>query len=179
MKAKFAEFVDYFEQLAREHNDINHSDEDKHFFRIELEEILTGIKSKIRYPALILEDYDFEFKDLNSDNVHKEVTCAFDIIDLVRDKGDYDLIHETWHRMEEIGDEICIRILSDKRGRQVDVLAGFHMSNVKGHLLVDIDLMHYGMRYEFMVSWPVVNDINPEKWKNTQSINTTNGSISG
>jgi len=179
MKAKFAEFVDYFEQLAREHVDIRHTDKEKHFFRIELEEILTGLKSKIRYPALILESYDFVFKDQNSDNVHKEVSCAFDIIDIVKDGGNYDLIHATWHRMEEIGDEICIRILDDKRSRKIDVLSHFHLTNVKGNLLVDMNLMHYGVRYEFVVSWPVINDIDPLKWNQPLPNNTTSGSTSG
>jgi hypothetical protein len=164
MKAKFTDFVAYFEQIAAEHVDIGHSVSEKHFFRIELQEILTGLKTKIKYPALILEGYDFKFVDHNSDNLHKQVSCAFDVIDLVRDKGDYDLIHDTWQRMEEIGDEICIRILEDKRGRQLDILSYFHMENVSGSLLVDMDLMHYGVRYEFLLSWPLVNDIDPDKW---------------
>ena len=178
MKAKFAEFVDYFEQLATEHTDIRHTATEKHFYRIDLDEILTGLKTKIRYPALILEGYDFIFKYQNSDNVHKEVSCAFDVIDFIKDYGDYDLIHETWHRMEEIADEICIRILDDKRSRKIDVLSHFHMSNVKGSLLVDMNLLHYGVRYEFVMSWPINNDINPEKW-NQPSNNTTSGSVSG
>jgi hypothetical protein len=179
MKAKFAEFVDYFEQLAREHVDILHTDQEKHFFRIELEEILTGLRSRIRYPALILEGYDFVFKDQNSDNVHKEVSCAFTVLDHVKDKGDFDQIHLVWQQMEEIGDEICIRILDDKRSRSVDVLSHFHLTNVRGALLVDTSLLHYGVRYEFVVSWPVENDIDPEKWNQLPPNNSTSGSASG
>ncbi len=170
MKAKFADFVDYMELLATEHVDIQHTQAQKHFFRIELEEILTGLKSKINYPALILEGYDFVFKDQNSDNLHKEINCAFIVMDLIRDKGDYDLIHAKWHEMEEIGDEIVVRILSDKRSRLVEVLSYFHMTNVSGALLVDMNLMHYGVRYDFSLSWPVVNDIDDTKWNMTNSI---------
>lgn len=165
MKAKFADLVNYFEDLAASHVDIRHTINEKHFFRIELDEILTGMRSQIKYPALILEGYDFNFVDQNSDNVHKRINSAFVLVDLVTDKGNYDKIHETWQRMEEIGDEICIKILHDKRGRQTDILSYFHMSDVRGNLLVDSNLLHYGVRYEFTLSWPLTNDIDIDKWK--------------
>lgn len=165
MKAKFADLVNYFEQIATEHVDIRHTIQNKHFFRIELDEILTGLRSKICYPALILEGYDFQFIDQNSDNVHKQISSAFVLMESVKDKGDYNNIHDVWQRMEEIGDEICVRILNDKRSRSIDILSYFHLSNVRGTLLVDANLLHYGVRYEFSLSWPMVNDIDPSKWK--------------
>lgn len=125
-KGKYADLVAYFEQLARSHKDIAHTDSDKHFFRFELEEMLTGMRSKINYPALVLEGYDFEFTDEKSDNVHKRLNCAFMILGKVNDKGEFDLIHNLWDRLEEIGNEIMnvdgIESLKDYR----DLLVKFY-----------------------------------------------------
>jgi hypothetical protein len=170
MKAKFNELVAYFENLASQHMAIQHTDSEKHFFRFELEEMLTGMRSQINYPALVLEGYDFEFVDHDSDNLQKKVNCAFMLLDKVSDKGDYDKIHELWDRIEEIGDELIVRLLSDKRERKTPCLAYFHASTVTGTPITDMNLVHYGFRYSFELSWPVNNDINPEVWYDTDVI---------
>jgi hypothetical protein len=164
MKAKFLNLVDYFETLAILHKGIQHTEEEKHFFRFELEEMLTGMKSNLNYPALILEGYDFNFVDEDSDNLQKRVSCAFMLLGKVSDKGDYDAIHNLWDKLEEIGDEIVVKILSDKRDRQTDCLAYFHARSITGTPITDMNLIHYGFRYAFELSWPVCNDVNPEVW---------------
>ncbi len=165
MKGKFKELVAYFERLAAGHASLVHTPTEKHFFRFELEEMLTGMRSEVNYPALVLEGYDFNFVDGESDNVHKRISCAFMIIGKVADKGDYDAIHSLWDSLEEIGDEVIIRILHDKRERKTPVLAYFSARSVTGSPLTDMNLIHFGFRYEFQLSWPVSNDINPEVWK--------------
>ena len=164
MKTKFADLVSYFEGLATNHQALMHREDEKHFFRFELEEFMTGMKSRIHYPALILEGYDFNFVDQFSDNVHKEIHTAFLLIDKVSDKGDFEAIHALWDRLEEIGDEITVRILHDKRERSHEVLSYFNIGNVSGAPLTDMNLIHYGFRYDFKLSWPVENDINPNSW---------------
>jgi len=165
MKGKFSQLVIYFEHLANSHRSIGHTPEEKHFFRFELEEMLTGMRSGVNYPALILEGYDFSFADEDSDNVHKRVNCAFMLVGKVSDKGDFDEIHALWDHLEEIGDELIIRILHDKRSRRIDCLAYFSARSVTGTPLVDMNLIHYGFRYEFQLSWPVSNDIDREVWQ--------------
>jgi len=167
MKAKFAELVSYFENLATQHSAINHQVGEKHFFRFELEEMLTGMKSNLNYPALILEGYDFEFVDHDSDNLQKRVNCAFMLLDHVKDKGDFDAIHELWDSLEEIGDELVVRILSDKRQHKADCLGYFHAKTITGTPITDMNLIHYGFRYAFELSWPVNNDVNPEVWNDS------------
>ena len=43
MAAKFTDLISYFENLARRHKSIAHTDSEKHFFRMELDEVLGGI----------------------------------------------------------------------------------------------------------------------------------------
>lgn len=164
MKAKFADLVAYFENLASLHTGIKHSIGEKHFFRFELEEMLVGMKSNLNYPALILEGYDFTFVDENSDNLQKRVSCAFMLLDKISDKGDYDAIHALWDHLEEIGDELVVKILSDKRDRRTECLAYFHARSITGTPITDMNLIHYGFRYAFELSWPVNNEVNPEVW---------------
>ena len=164
MANKFIDLVNYFKSLATEHVGIGHTEEKKHFFRFELEEFMTGMKSKIHYPAMILEGYDFNFIDQGSDNVHKSINGAFMLIDKISDSGDYDSIHALWDSLEVIGDEIIVRILDDKRQRNIDVLSYFHISDVSGTPLTDLKLTHYGFRYDFKLSWSLSNDINPASW---------------
>ena len=164
MKSKFKDLVEYFQLIAENHSGILHTDSQKHFFRFELEEFMTGMKAKINYPALILEGYDFNFIDSQSDNVHKSINCAFMLIGKVSDKGDFDSIHDLWDTLEEIGDEIIVRILDDKRQRNIEVLSYFDINDVSGAPLTDVSLIHYGFRYDFKLSWPVNNDIDTDKW---------------
>ena len=164
MKSKFIDLVEYFESLAIGHKSILHSPSEKHFFRFELEEFMTGMKSRINYPALILEGYDFQFTDSTSDNVHKVINCAFMLVGKISDKGDYDAIHALWDQLEEIGDELIVKILDDKRNRNVEVLSYFNIGDVSGAPLTDMNLIHYGFRYDFKLSWPLTNDINPVMW---------------
>ncbi|NQU53584.1 MAG: hypothetical protein HQ522_13705, partial [Bacteroidetes bacterium] len=60
--AKFSDLITYFENLARKHKSILHTDTDKHFFRMEIDEVLAGInRTDVAYPMLILEGYGFGF----------------------------------------------------------------------------------------------------------------------
>ena len=67
MRVTFSELVSYFKLLASKHKDILHSDTDKHFYRFEVDEVLTGI-NKLKYPAFILEGYRISYKDMKDDN---------------------------------------------------------------------------------------------------------------
>jgi len=116
MAAKFSQLVTYFENLARTHVDIGHTDQEKHFFRMEVDEVLAGInRTDVKYPFLILEGYGYDFTDSKSDNLLKNRSGAFMLLDHVSDSSDFEAIHAVWDHMEEIGDEILVRMKTDKR----------------------------------------------------------------
>ena len=46
----------YFSNLAAQHRQILHNAAGRHFFRCELDEFFSGFRSKVHYPALIMED---------------------------------------------------------------------------------------------------------------------------
>jgi hypothetical protein len=159
---KFSDMVAYFRLLASEHQQIKHSDTDKHFYRFEVDEVLSGINN-IRYPAFILEGYRFSFTDKKSDNPVKKRQGAFILLDHVGDPGDHDKIHQVWDFLEEIGDDILARIAADKRQRTSPV-RDFDLESVEGTLLATEMGNHYGIRFTFDVDCRFSMEVDPAKW---------------
>lgn len=166
-KKSFSALVLYFEQLAANHKWINHSREEKHFFRFELDEVLSGIPVAMNYPVLILEGYNFKLGDHKSDNPLKVRFGAFMILDHVKDIGDYDHIHSVWDTMEVIGDDIIGRIRADKRNTTAPVQS-IDINSFEGNLIASELGSHYGIRYTFAIECPFKPELGPERWSNVE-----------
>lgn len=164
MAAKFSDLVEYFENLAGKHISIRHTPASKHFYRFELDEVLTGIASNIKYPALILEGYDFNFSESNSDNILKRRSGAFMIINRVADPKNYDRIHEVWDELESITDDIIVRMKSDKESRLIPVLRDFDISSCEGTIFSVAQLGQHGIRITFNLTSPVDGIVDESKW---------------
>ena len=165
MSATFSQFVSYFENLARLHTAIRHTDTEKHFFRMELDEVLDGInRTDVAFPMLILEGYSFDFTDNKSDNPQKNRRGAFMLIDHVSDQSDYDQIQSAWERMENIGDDILLRIMEDKRRLSVKEIRGFELSSVEGLLLASELNGNYGIRFSYTITSTVKQTENLGTW---------------
>ena len=163
MAAKFSDIISYFKMLATQHIQIGHSIKEKHFYRFEIDEVLSGLKN-INYPALILEGYGYSLKDQNSDNVMKDRTGAFIILDHLKDIGDYDAMHEIWDRQEEICDDIIARIKSDKRKPECAAVRDFDLNSVVVKLIANQQDKNYGIRCTFSIASPRPMDVDPDKW---------------
>jgi hypothetical protein len=164
MAAKFSDLVAYFEQIASKHTEIRHSAKDKHFYRFELDEILTGLCSNIKYPALILEGYDFNYSESNSDNIRKRRSGAFVLIDKVSDMKDFDRIHQVWDHMELIGEDILIKMRDDKSTGSVPVLRDFNINECDGVPLTVPQLGQHGVRFTFSLTSAVNCNVDKLKW---------------
>jgi hypothetical protein len=164
MGAKFADLVSYFEKIASEHIEIRHTAAKKHFYRFELDEVITALCTNINYPALILESYDFNYGDSQSDNIMKHRSGAFILIDRVPDQGDYNKIHEVWDNMEQIGDDILVRMRSDKALRNEPAVRDFNISASEGMPFNVKSLGQYGVRFTFILKSPVNNEIDNSRW---------------
>jgi len=162
---KLSALVTYFENLARTHIDIGHTDSEKHFFRMEVDEVLAGInRTDVKYPLLILEWYSHDFADSKSDNLLKDRRGAFMLLDHVTDPSDFDAIHAVWDRMEEIGDEILVRMKADKRNPLAPVIRDFQFNTSEAMLIANEIDGSYGIRFSYVLTSPRSNDIDPAKW---------------
>lgn len=164
MAAKFSELVEYFEKIASEHAEIRHTAFDKHFYRFELDEVLTGAARGIKYPALILEGYDFNYNESNSDNIRKKRSGAIILIDKVTDLKDFARIHQVWDEMELIADDILVKMKTDKESRLVPVLRDFNISDCSGAPLSISELGQHGIRVTFALGSPVSSIVNANRW---------------
>ncbi|MCX6231155.1 MAG: hypothetical protein NTZ33_06385 [Bacteroidetes bacterium] len=160
--SSFSALVDYFKDIATQHIAIQHTDAKKHFFRFELDEVLSGLNG-INYPALILEGYKFDFTDNKSDNIQKKRQGAFILLDHVGDAGDYTKIHEVWDALEEIGDDILAKIKADKM-KSGNPVMNFEFSEVNANLIATEMGMHYGIRFLFSIDSKFNAAVNPDKW---------------
>ena len=163
MITRFSNLIQYFRTIATQHVAIGHSISEKHFYRFELEEVLTGLK-KVNYPALILEGYRYSLTDKQSDNVMKERSGAFMLLGHLNDIGDYDAMHQLWDHLEAICDDIIVRIKSDKRNPDFRAIRDFDLGSVNVALIANENDKNYGVRCTFTISSPLSTDVNPENW---------------
>lgn len=163
MNAKFSETIQYFKTIAAQHVQIGHSLTEKHFYRFELEEILSGLKD-VNYPALILEGYRYSLTDKQSDNVLKERTGAFVLIDHLSDRGDIDSMHEIWDNLESICDDIVGRIKADKRDPNMKQVRDFDLNTIQVALIANEHDLNYGIRCTFTLVSSMATDVDPDKW---------------
>jgi hypothetical protein len=163
--ANFHELITYFENLARTHVDIRHSDAEKHFFRMEIDEVLAGVnRTDVNFPMLIIEVYSFDFTDNGSDNLIKNRQGAFILLDHLSDMHDFDLMHDCWDKLEIIGTEILVKIQADKRSRSVPVVRHFDFSSVNASLIMNQMGNNIGIRFTYSIQSPTLGDVNPDKW---------------
>lgn len=165
MGARFSDLVGYFRELAKKHKSIRHSEAEKHFFRFEIDEVLAGInRSDVNYPLLILEGYSYGFTDNKSDNLLKNREGAFVLLDHVSDATDYDKIHETWDALEQIGDDLLMKMKADKLNPLTPVVRSFDFASVQAHLIMNEVGNSAGIRYTFTLTGAVSTEVNAERW---------------
>ena len=125
----YLNYISYFENLANEY--LGHTSEEKHFFRKGLEEFLNGLQTSVNYPAMLLDSYDFKYNDNGADDVNKERTIAFLIIDNAADTEDYNRIDEIYNNTEAIIDNIFNRLRADMRWPKSEFVKHIAINNVQ------------------------------------------------
>jgi hypothetical protein len=157
------EYVSYFENLARVHEDILHKDGEKHFYRLEPEEYLVGLTSEMNYPAIVLEAYDCSFQDKESNNILKNINGAFAILKHLENEQDIDGIHEIWDECEKIGTDFLIRIYNEKFTRQ-NIVIKLDMNSVTMAPVANGPGRVYGMRFTYTLMVRQTHLVEPSKW---------------
>lgn len=161
---KFSSVVAYFKKMAKEHVKLKHTETEKHFIRLDFDELMTGLNSsKLRFPILVMEGYKIGFSDQKSDNIKKRRMGAFCLFDKVSDRGDYDRIHAVWDELEAIGDDILVRMKSDKRDPNSPV-ENFDMNDVDAMLISDEIGQLIGIRYTFVLESYFPSDKDETRW---------------
>lgn len=112
----FNAYVAFFKNLAEKHTDIAHVDgSSESFFRLNIEEIVSSMRSKIDADSyvLMLEVFEFGGKDQDSENFIHEYTGAFSIIKRNPKLDDYTREEEIFEECKVIAIEVAKRIYLD------------------------------------------------------------------
>ena len=162
----YSELEQYFESLATNHKSINHTATNKHFFRIDVEEVLTTITTNVNYPFLSLERAEFALAGPHNDNVSQNRIVGLMYIDKYKE-GDYDGINTLYDVCEKVARDIINRMLYDmERGAQPAILRGFNVSTVNvQHLPLHPTNHHTGIRITFTLDSKYNRAIDITKWK--------------
>lgn len=158
------EFTAYLEELATKHVDIAHTPEKPAFFSLyETENLGAIVRKATKLPFLLLKGYDYKFKDEKSDNLLKMREVEFIIVDKKGRDNTVKQVMDVWDSTEAIGDELCIKMLDDKRNRRKEV-RHFDLNDI---IAAPIDLQEaglFGTSFTITVGSGRTNDINPAKW---------------
>jgi len=127
--SKYTDYIAYFEQLAVDL--LAHSVTEKHFYRKGLEEFLNGLQTNVNYPALLLDKYDYKYSDNGADNIMKDRTIAFLVIDNAPDMEDYERIDNIFDSTEQVIDQVFNRVRQDMHYPKHDFLKYANMNNVQ------------------------------------------------
>lgn len=152
----------YFATLAAEHTLLRHTPQDKHFFRGEVEEFFGDLRSKVRFPALIMETGLLTLQRNDAGYFSNLRTLAF-IVAQNNVRDNWDDISAALADCEVIGSELIGRLVSDIDG---DLYPGFDclsLTKVDCEPLANPPQKYVGWRFEFVVSEPACL-INPNHW---------------
>jgi hypothetical protein len=164
MKNNLLAFVEYFRTLAVSHHLLKHDPtsetEDsaiskKHFTRVSMEEVVTGLRSKVGFPALLLEKYENDISQETVYDLRQNPKAAFMILDTANLNSSNDQ-EEAQARCEEIAYDMLQKIWQDHYGKGVnrcetpfkDILQTVNMTFV-GPLFDS----QFGIRVEFDFSF--------------------------
>jgi len=149
--ADISSYIEYFRRIATEHKEING------FYMMDINEILDGLRSTVKYPALILENLSGGYMASNLDNPLEVINGGFLILDHLPNPDDFQGEMLIIHRMKEIGHQVIVRMLHDKMKCELLVekaIPGFDLNTVTFEVIGPVFDNDYGLNFSFIFSSP-------------------------
>lgn len=161
----FLDVMEYFETIATEHIAIQHSDSEKHFARINIDEVLGGLKTKLKFPALVVESPEGFFTDDTIDNVLRGYVIGFTIVDRVK-PGDFDGEETVLAITEQMVMDIVSRLRKEHRDYSTAgiISRAFQLNTVRWNKVGPLWENCFGWRCTFQVQNPNSLAYDEEKW---------------
>jgi len=159
MAVKNSELVAFFEQLARKHLKIAHSETNRHFYRMELDEFASGIGKFTGY-NMLLEVMPIKYDGNNLDNCFKIREVGFLIIKSVTEITKIN-ISAAFDECEEIMDDILSELQAARCGFNNTVIT-FDISSIDAHHVSDGK--NFGVRCLVDVKSIHNFEVNPNNW---------------
>jgi hypothetical protein len=146
--ADISSYIEYFRQLATEHKEING------FYMMDINEILDGLRSTVKYPALILENLSGSYMASNLDNPLEVINGGFLIIDHLPNPDDFQGEMALIDRMKQIGHQVIVQMLYDKMKCEPlaeKAILGFDINTVNFEVIGPVFDNDYGIWFTFRI----------------------------
>lgn len=156
------DFITYFETASANHKAILHNNPDKHFCRVRVQEVLTGMNGGIQYPAVALEIPELDTEDQLSDNIRDDFSGAVLFLYPVEPNdfvGEINAINDAF----ELAKDFRAKMMNDRRK---DVLKNLDPRKFK---IVEVGPVYnnlYGARLDFGFDMPANLWLDVSKWNN-------------
>lgn len=164
----YANYISYFQQLAQSHTGIQHTEQNKHFFRSTLEEALSAIPNRtIKYPAIML--LPLQIKPYGSpDNRYEKIYGGFMVLEALRNMNDFNRIEEILVNTRNIGEDFLLKIEKDIDDCQTlpgdKTFVQFDTNEVTKKEWGPVWDVAYGWSYEFPLFATYTKQYDSSKW---------------
>ena len=165
--ADIASYISYFEKLASEHTGILHSSEQKHFFMMDINELLSAANSVAQYPAIVLLKLSGKIADKADDNPLHQVEGGFLVLDHCKSVDDFASELSIFQNTFQVGMQFIARINHDQEsGGELTSLAvtGFNPDLVRWEMIGPVFENHFGVMFRFPVNLIAELGYDSEKW---------------
>lgn len=158
-------YIEYFRQIATNLIAIGHTPENPKFSRINIEEVLNGVRANLNMatPVMVLENCEVRYTDRKTDNVLKEIYGAFMVVRNVQ-MDDFEGESAALDDCEAIIEKVLSKMKADKDSSTVVEMRGFDLSTVVLQKIGGVFDNAYGYRCEFTLRASVPFVINPTDW---------------
>ena len=150
------EYYAYIESLAEKHAMVLHTEQQRHYFRGELEEFYTDLRNKVHFPAVIAESFELSYID-----EEKTRETSFIIANSYKGSQNWPNIYASMALCERIGDEFLRRMLSD--AEDSDTICA-NIEPVSAIPLLDEQHLYVGVRYTIRVESAFDYSVDEEQW---------------
>lgn len=153
------DYMVYMRKLASEHRQLQHTDEEKHFFFGELPDFWENLRSEVHFPALVAEGCENEYTGSRS-NLSKKRTTSFSIVEGYDQIGDIIEMTEKVSVCEKIAEEVLSRMMTDtdKPFRTVEV------ESISGEYNANTQQKYVGYRINLTLVDAGICATNPNAW---------------
>lgn len=167
----YTEYEAYFLDLATRYHRIAHSEDNNHFAVMDIDDILSAMKSSLNFdtPSMILENPEGKLTYANT-GMRDENFGAFLILQQSITRGDVQQRRAVMDLTKSVGMGICGRMLLDKTNRfkgnktPPRFIEFFDLSQVKYFKVGPIFSNCYGWRFEFNIGQDAPIYYDPADW---------------
>jgi hypothetical protein len=160
--ADISSYIEYFRRLAAEHQEING------FYMMDINEILNGFRSTVKYPTLILENLSGSYMASNLDKPLKVINGGFLIIVHLPNPDDFQGEVVLIDRMKLIGNQVIVRMLYDHLKCEPlaeKAIPGFDVNFVNFEVIGPVFDNNFGVIFSFKILNFINLEYNTSVWE--------------